>query len=115
MCADAGKLRSLISLLLVISLAFGTPVAMSMEVCNADRPADSSQADDSKHTCCQDQERHSDSCQGNDCECHAATGGAIASVTTIADNPMVAVVPTFISRVLISTVHDLPERPPRHA
>ena len=115
MCAKSIKLRSFITLLLTLSLAIGTPVSISMEFCDADDSSASMPVSDAKHNCCHDQERHSDDCQSNDCQCHTVTGGALADVTIIADDLMVAVVPSLSSRELVSAIHDLPKRPPRHA
>lgn len=115
MRAKSVKLKSLITLLLSISLAFGTPVSMSMDFCDADTSSTSMPVDDASHNCCHDQEPHSDHCQSSDCQCQTVTGGALAGVTIIADDLMVAVVPSLSSRALVSTIHDLPKRPPRRA
>lgn len=115
MRAKSVKLKSLITLLLTLSLVFGTPVSMSMDFCDGDSSSASMPVDDAKHKCCHDQERHSDDCQSNDCQCHTVTGGALTGVSIIADDLMVAVIPTLSSGKLISAIHDLPKRPPRHA
>ena len=115
MCIRSARLRSFITLLLALSLAIGTPVSMSMEVCDRDNSSASVPADNSKHNCCHEQERYSDHCQSNNCDCQTVTGGALASASIIADDLMVAVIPTLSSRELVSTIHDLPKRPPRHA
>ena len=115
MRAKPVKLKSLITLLLTLSLAFGTPVSMSMDFCDGDSSSASMSHDDTEHNCCQDQERHADDCQSSDCQCHTVTGGALTGVTINADDLMVAVVPSLSSRALVSTIHDLPKRPPRRA
>ena len=115
MRAKSAKLKSLITLLLTLSLAFGTPVAMSMDFCDGDSSSASMPADDAGHNCCHDQERHSNDCQSNDCQCHTVTGGALTDVTIIADDLMVPVIPSLSSKALVSAIHDLPKRPPRHA
>ena len=115
MRAKPVKLKSVITLLLTLSLAFGTPVSMSMDFCDGDGSGASMSLDDTEHNCCQDKEPHPDDCQSNDCQCHTVTGGALTGVTINADDLMVAVVPSLSSRALASTIHDLPKRPPRRA
>ena len=88
---------------------------MSMDFCDRDNTGASMPVDDAKHTCCHDQERHSDNCLSNDCQCETVTGGALTGVTIIADDVMVPVIPSLSSKALVSAIHDLPKRPPRHA
>ncbi len=106
--------KTLLTLLLALSLACGTPASMSMEWCDGDRSGETSQTDDSKHKCCHDQDRHSDECQADDCQCHSVAGGALPAISIIADDYLVAVTLTLASSEFISTIHDLPKRPPRH-